>query len=333
MAKKIFIFSFVIACLIQGFIFTKLGMADFTVWSSQAKYFESGNPQMFNTDLAYGHPGGPIIEGVILIHGVSKISYENSLIIFMIVLGGLAAAGASVLSYKLSGNNLWWPIVLITLSCNWLYISSTPPSTIVSLLIAFLCLFSLYIYKKSKIKPYLLVFWSILVGFIIATRADIGAIMAISFLIFIKPKLCWRQTFGIALGISASFILFDPFMWFMPIQHIQDLVFKMVYHYEYFNTPSKMSFSYLLGISAFSFLSMLLSAIFLFFKERMGSPVPPRLVYVLLAATGLLYTVFLTSVFQASRYFLPLISVWTIFLPLFIFSLTTKLPIFSFSLF
>ncbi len=324
MTKKIFIFCFVIACFIQGFIFTKLGMADFSIWAKQAEYVQTNNPAQFDILGAYGHPGGPIIEGVLILHNAFDLSYENSLLILMIILDGLAIAGTCALCFVLSKNNLWWPIVLITLSSNWLYANSTPPSTMVSLLITFLCLFSLYIYKKEKVEPSLLVFWSILAGLIIATRVDIGSIMVFLFLLFLKSKISWQQMFYIILGTGASFVLFDPFMWYMPVQHISDLLFKIIYHYEYF-APNRLTFSDVLTISIFTFISMFFSIIFLFMEEKIESPLPPKLIYILLIVTAALYMVFLTAECQASRYFLPLINIWQTFLPLFIFSLTAKL--------
>jgi hypothetical protein len=336
MTKKIFIFSFVAACIVQGFIFTKLDTTDFSMWAKQAEYVQTNNPAQFDYLLAYGHPGGPIIETTIFFHYVFGLSYDNSLLIFIIIFDGLAIAGTCVMCYVLSKNNLWWPIVLIGLSANWLYISSTPPSTTISLVISFLCLFSLYLYEKEKNGFYALAFWSILAGLIISIRIDIGAVIALAFFIFLKPKISWRQAFYVMLGVMASFVLFDPFMWFMPIQHMGDLLFEMLYHYQYF-TPTRLGFFYVLAISSFTFVSMFFSIMFMLMKKidisksREARPLlPNRFSYVLLITTVVLYIIFLTARCQAPRYFLPLISIWQMLLPLFIFSLTANLkPAFS----
>jgi hypothetical protein len=328
MVKKIFIFSFITACVLQWVTFTKLPMADFSLWARQAEYVQTGNPIEFDFLQAYGHPGGSIIEGVSAIHNVFGVSHENSLMIFLVLLDGLAIAGACTICFLLSKNHLWWPVVLSTLSLNYLYEASTPPSTLASLLIVFLCLLSLYLYEKhekGEIKNSLLVFWSILAGFIISTRIDIGTIMVISFLIFIGPKISRSQILWILFGIGISFAFFDPFMWFMPIKHMGDLIFKVIYHYEYFPINNKMSLLSILNISAFLITSVFFSTIFLLLKEKIKSPIPQRLIYILLIATTVIYTIFLTSQYQSSRYFLPLISIWEVFLPLFIFSLTSKL--------
>lgn len=322
MAKKVFIFSFVIACVLQGFIFIKFSMADFNMWARQGEYIQTGNPIQFDFLQAYGHPGGPLIEGVVFIREIFGFSYQNSLMTLMIILGGLAVAGASVISYLLTKNNWWWPIVLVVLSTNWLYVCSTPPSTVVSLYIPFLFLFSLYIYKKEEIKNSFLVWWSLLAGFTMATRVDIGGFMIICFLICLKPKISWRQALWLSLGAGASFVLFDPYMWFMPIQHLGDLLFKIIYHYDEF-VPSKISLSSVLTFSIFSLVSMFFAFVFLFIEKK--SLIPKRFIYVFLIATLILYTIFLSANYQAPRYFIPIINIWQMILPSFVFSLTSNL--------
>jgi hypothetical protein len=329
MAKKIFIFSLVIASIIQGFIFVKLDIVDLNMWAKQAEYVQTGNPAQFDFLQAYGHPGGPIIEGTIFFHSVFGLSYRNSLLIFMTILNSLAIAGASVLCYFISKNSLWWLTIVAILSSNWLYIFSTPPSIVVSILICLLGLFSLYIYEKKEIKPPALALLSILIGLVISTRVDVGAVMVVSFLIFMKPKIIWRQIFFIILGAGLFFILFDPFMWFMPIQHVSDLLFKIIYHYEYF-APSKISLFYMFNISTFLLLSIFLSAASLFLKEKNKLPIPPRFIYTLFITTIVLCFIFFTSQYQTPRYFLPIINIWETLLPLLIFSLASNLkPVFS----
>lgn len=321
MVKKIFVLSFIVAALTQWFSFTELGMFDFSMWADQAKYVQTNNPIQFDFLQAYGHPGGPIVEGVILIHSVFGFSYENSLMLFMVLIDGLVIALITVFCYLYKRNNLWWPVVLVGLSLNRMYGFSTPPSTMASIFIGLLCLYSLYIYRKDKIQPLFLFGLSIILGIIISLRIDIGLVMALSTLVFLYPKLNIKQIIYTFLGVMAFFILFDPFMWFMPIQHIKDLLFKITYHYEEFK-PTKISFYSLQDISALSFFSIILAMMLVFLKKKILSPVPHRFIYTYLITTILLYAIFLTSNYQAERYFLPLVTIWQIFLPLFVFTWT-----------
>lgn len=318
--KKIFIFSFVISAVIQGFIFTKLGILDFDMWTKQTEYVQTNNPAQFDFLAGYGHPGGPIIEGTILLRHIFDWSYEKSLLVFMTLLNAFFISGASTLCYLINKNNLWWLAVLTTLSSNWLYLFSTPPSIIISILIPFLVILSLYLFNKKEVNLYLLIFLSIIIGFILATRIDIGAVMATSFLIFLKPKINWRQIILVIIGSFLSFVLFDPFMWFMPIQHIKDLLFKIVYHYGYF-TPTKVSVLEILHASFFVITSIFLSFIFLIIRKKITPPLPSRFIYSLLAPTIFLCIIFLTAQYQTLRYFLPLINLWQAVLPLWVFTL------------
>jgi hypothetical protein len=329
MTKKIFIFSFIFAALCQWFVFSEFGVFDFTMWADQAKYVQTNNPIQFDYLQAYGHPGGPIIEGTILIHSLFHLSYENALTVFMSLLGGLAIAGITLICFLFLRNNLWWPVVLIGLSFSPMYGYSTPPSTLAAILIVFLWIFSIYIYERDKINFKSLTFLSFILGFIIATRLDIGSLMALSLLLFIKPKLSWREVFYVTLGVIAVFIILDPFMWFMPIGHIKDLWFKITYHYEEF-TPTKLGWLRVFNISTFAGISFLLSLIFVSEKNKLKSPIPIRFIYIFILTTLALYVVFLTSRYQAERYFLPLILIWQILLPIFVFTLTNRYwPLFA----
>lgn len=321
MAKKIFILSFFIAALTQWFSFAELSMFDFSMWADQAKYVQTNNPIQFDFLQAYGHPGGPIIEGVIFVHSVFNLDYEDSLMLFMVFVDGLAIALTAVLCYLYRKNHLWWPVVLIGLSLNRMYGFSTPPSTMVSIFIGLLSIYSLYIYQKNTIKPIYLGGLSLILGIIISLRIDIGCVMALSTLVFLYPKLTWKHIIFTILGTGGFIVLFDPFLWFMPIQHIKDLWFKITYHYEEFK-PTKISFYSLQDISALSFFSIFLAMTFVFLKKKLKSPLPYRFIYIYLFTTIVLYTIFLTSNYQAERYFLPLVTIWQIFLPLFIFTIT-----------
>ena len=323
--KYIFISALSVSILIQGFLLLKPAMADMSMWASEAKYVVENNPAEFNFMAAYGHPGGPIIEGVILIHYLSGVTYDNSLTIFILVMNVLLITGSCLLCYFLSLDNYWWPLALSCLSMNRLYaVGSTPPSTLAALLIVFLCLFSLLIYKKEKISTLSLIAWVILAGLTIATRSDIGVVMSAALFIFIRPKLDIRQVLYAFFGVVAAFVLFDPFMWFMPIRHLGDLIIKAVMHYEYF-APSRLGLLSIIGISSFSVVSMFLAAIFLYKRNEMESPVPKNFIIIMLVTTAILYTIFLTSQFQSARYFLPLVLIWETMLPLFIFNLISNI--------
>ena len=321
----IFIVIFITSLLLQGIQWREFDMADSGMWGHEAQYVLNNDPREFNFLEAYGHPGGPIIEGAIAFHQLLKLPYDQAVLAFVTLLNSLSIAGICALCFILRKNNLWWVAVFGILSLNRLYEYATPPTAIAATLIVFLCLLTLYIYEnKERSEPLYLVLWGLIVGLFIATRADIGVFSLLMFLVLIFKSIGWKKI-GLLLGETfLAFLIFDPFMWFMPFQHIKDLIFKIVYHYAEF-AQNHMGFVAVLSLSFLAFISIFLSIQFLLFRKKLISPLPPVFIKILILMTAILYVIFLTSHIQAPRYFLPIIFIWETFLPLFIFSLIEKI--------
>lgn len=321
------IFSFIISLFFQWMRWGTLDFTDAYMWANQAEYFQTNDSRQFDALLAYGHPGGTIIEGTIAIHEIFNISYNNSLVIFITIFNSLIIAGISVLCFLLRRNYLWWITILSTLSISVMYAFSTPPSAIVSPLIVFLCLLTLYFYEnKEKIKIPQILFFAFISGLAVATRADIGIFSTLVFLIFLlyKKIIDWKKLFVTIFSSIFFFILFDPFMHFMPLQHIKDLISKIVFHYAEYN-PTHMTFFNVLDISFLSFVGIFLSVFLLFMRKKIKLMLPTNFILMLFLITISLYTIFLTSHYQAARYFQPIIFIWEVFLPLLIFNLTSNI--------
>ena len=148
----IFIFSFIVAGFFQWTRWKSFDFIDVYMWSHQAQFVQTGNPEEFNTKEAYGHPGGPLIEGTIAIHQAFNISYDYALIIFISIFNALVIAASCALCFLLRKNNLWWLAVLSALSFNIMYNVATPPTALVSPLIVLLCLLTLYFYENKEKK-------------------------------------------------------------------------------------------------------------------------------------------------------------------------------------
>lgn len=317
--------AFLVTAVFQTVTWGEMVMVDSSIWGHQAEYFLGNNPKQFDYLLAYGHPGGTIIEGAILIHWLFGLSFETAVIVFTIVCSSLFVALICVFTILLKKDRLWWAGVLPVLALSWLYSSATPPSAIASVAVAFLCLFALYLYEKREVKTRDVLWWGILSGFLVATRFDIGVVMSAVFAGLLLSRAGWRESsiiFGAAL---ASFLVFDPYMWFMPVQHLRDLVFKITYHYADI-APYDLSFNTVLGFSFLSGISMLLATYFLIRRKKETPPLPPIFIGALMLVTAVLYVVFLTARSQATRYFLPILFIWEIFFPLFMFTLSERMP-------
>jgi hypothetical protein len=325
MKKYIFISAFLFVCFFQWLTLTGLGIVDLGMWAHQAQYVQTGDQREFNALWAYGHPGGPVIDGTIAIHNIFKISYDNSIVIFLTVFNALISAFICLLCYFLDKDHFWWISILGVLGLDMLYEVSTPPSAVASLLVVLLCLLTLFLYKnKEKINVKTLTVWSLVGGLAVATRADIGSVSVFVFALLLIQTVGWKKIFYTLLGSFTFFCFFDPFMWFMPIQHIRDLLSKVIYHYAEFS-PVHMTTLSVVSISSFAIVSIFLSVVLIFMRKKIQSIAPPAFVLTLIAMTVALYAVFLSANYKAPRYFMPIIFIWEIFLPSFIFSLVSNI--------
>lgn len=296
-------------------------MLDSRMWGSQIEYVLSNDNRQYDFLQAYGHPGGPIILVGALIHKILPITYEEAVVVTVILISAIATAGCCVLAFLLKRESLWWVALLPVLSLNFQYQYATPTTAVASIALAFLTLLSLYLYKsKHPIKNIWLVLWGFVAGFAVATRVDVGALFFIAMSAILLHKIGWRRLIIPVIVAGVVFILLDPYMWYMPVQHIQDLLFKITYHYSEF-TYSPISFLSLASICTLTFVSALLSLALLVPKVRVLGVVPPYFLCSLLVMSGVLYTILLTSQIQAERYFLPLTLVWEALLPLTVFTL------------
>jgi hypothetical protein len=322
----IFIGVFILSLFFLNLKWDKYVMTDSNMWGDQAKYVLNGDNREFNFLGAYGHPGGPIIEGTIIVHKLLNVNYSESLLLFVEFIMSFFIASICTLCFILNKDKLWWVAVIPISIFGWMYQYGTPPSLVSTVIITFLCLLTLYIYeKKEKIKYGLLILWAFIAGISVATRTDIGLVSSFFFFLLILNKINWKMALFILLEACMVFVVFDPFMWFMPIQHLKDLIFKVTYHYSEF-APVYLRFFDILSISTTSFISIML-AIFLFFskKKEESMVLPPRFLWVLITMTMFLYIIFLSAHTQAERYFLPIIFIWETFFPILLFSLVDKM--------
>ena len=125
-------------------------------------------------------------------------------------------------------------------------------------------------------------------------------------------------------GAVLVFIAADPFMWFMPMQHLKDLVYKAVFHYAEFHS-THLNLVTLLAISSLTIISICLALSYLLSSKKLGSPLPRAFILTLLPATLVLYVIFMTARSQGVRYYMPIIFIWEVLLPLFLFALAEKM--------
>lgn len=334
--NPLFAVAFLVACLGQGFVFFNVGILDEAFWSSQARYVEAGSPEQYNAAHAYGHPGGPVILGTIAVHHLAGISYETALPVFLTLFNSIVIATIATLCRRLRPDCLWWLPVVGTLSLDKLYAVSTPTSAVVGPLLVLLTLLTLQIVERigehGAESWRWLAGWSLVAGLAVATRFDIGSITTLFLFAVLMSglgtTLHWRQLAGIAAAAFAVFVACDPYMWYMPVQHVGDLLGRMVLNYRYAtpaSTPAKLEPMHVLSFSGLALMGMLLTILAQATLRSGIERLPRWFVLCLASLTVLLYCVYLSARCPAVRYFIPIVFIWQAFLPLQLFDLIAGL--------
>ena len=332
MNRLFFAGAFLVACLGQGFVFFNVGILDEAFWSDQARYVEAGSPEQYNPAHAYGHPGGPVILGTIAVHHLAGISYEMALPVFLTLFNSTVIATIAMLCRRLRPDSLWWLPVLGTLSVDKLYAVSTPTSAVVGPLLVLLTLVTLRIVEQESVSWRWLAGWSLVAGLAVATRFDIGSITTLFLFAVLTSVLGttsrWRQLAGMAVAAFAAFVACDPYMWYMPVHHVGDLMGRLILNYRHStpaSIPATLEPMHVVSFSALAFVGMMLSIC----GETKVLPyrrtIPRQLVLALVPLTVLLYGVYLSARCPAVRYFIPIVFIWQAFLPLQLFDLIAGL--------
>lgn len=330
--QRIFFLTLVLSFIFQIPVWSGPYVLDMERWASQGQYVAEDDIRQYDVSAAYGHPGGPIILGVIGAHEFFGAPYTVKTLVYVLAfMNSVLIALSCVLCFIL--RKKWWLGAFVGLAMSRMYFYATPPSALSALLIVFLTLLTLFIYeRKGEVRLPIIFLWSLVAGLSIATRFDLGIFTTSIFFIFMLVQknfwTKWRIKFVLLfLYTILAFILFNPFMWFMPIQHLQDLFTKALYHYaKYAETllPNTVifDFSWLSAIAFFIFLSMFL------YKDKAKSvlPVPASFIFMVFGLTISLYVIFLSSSYQAVRYFIPVVLIWELILPLLLLSLPGLVP-------
>lgn len=315
--------GFVIALCLQGVLWSRNAVVDIGIWAHQGEWLMSGNPEVFDFGKAYAHPGGTVVEGVLLL-SMLGVSGETAVTVLISMFNAVVITLCVWLCHQLRRDWWWTTAVILILSLHTLYLIATPTTALAAPLVVLLCLSTIALYeKKWQPSAFALAGWGAIVGLAVATRADIGVFSSACFGALLLTVLPWTRLLFAAAVALAIFVIANPFMWFMPVQHMYDLIHKITWHYADF-APSRLSFVGVLQLTLTSWISMSMAAV-LWWKNV--HVIPTRVLVVLYAMTAILFTVFLTSQYQAARYFMPIVFIWDVLLPLFLLSALPLLAI------
>jgi hypothetical protein len=295
---------------------------DKSIWADQLRYFLNNDPRMFDFYLAYGHPGTVLLELGIVFHVLLGVSYATAMTLGESILIAAATAACSVLCFLLYRRSLWWLAAACTLLLNRMYMHATEPTAVVMPLVVLIVLATWWLWERQeRISKWHCFLLGTVMGLAAASRLDAGVLVSLPMFLLMWHRHGRRIVLPLFAGAGISFFMADPFLWFMPIQHITDLVRKFTLHYTR-SYPSRVqpftmdtiSFVDAMWLSAVSFAWSLI----LFRRQRLARilPIPVMIVFFIISAIAMV--VVFSSKFQVARYLYPLMMVWEVFLPLFI---------------
>jgi hypothetical protein len=314
-SKYILIGVCLYALIVQLVIRNTTLFIDKNLWANQIAYFLNHDPRVFDMLGAYGHPGGTLVALGSLFHIFFGLSYSNALIFSVSLLIATTTAACATLCFLLYPGSLWWMATAFILTFSRFYIDATPPTAVVMPFIALAVLTTWWIVlqydQKSRWKYFI---WGIIAGLAAATRLDVSLLVGAPMFVLLWRQNRNRVVLPILAGFVITFFLADPFMWFMPVRHLLDLVHKFTLHHNDFSHPTTINVQKVIQSFALAIISIMWWLyLFLFLRKRI---IPNRIASAFLGVTLLATFVILSSRFQAMRYFYPLIIVWEIFLPL-----------------
>ena len=287
------------------------------MWANQIQYFLNNNPAVFNFHAAYGHPGTTLVGLGSLFHILFGLSFSTSLTLSAALLIAAATAACAALCFLLQPQSLWWFTTGFILTLSRFYIDATPPTAAVMPFITLIVLTSCWLWGKNRSVsrcPYLL--WGVILGLSAATRLDVSLLVGMPLFILLSYRSGIRVIVPIFIGGVVSFFIADPFLWFMPVQHVIDLFSKFTLHYSYLGAGRPLLwFEWVQGIPLA--LIAITWFLILYLRRRLINVIPTQVLLVFLGISLLAVLMLTTSNFQAIRYLYPLIIVWEIFLPLF----------------
>lgn len=313
----VFLSTFLVALLVQGWLWQHIEFIDKYMWINHLQHVVRMDDQVFDKTV-YGHPGTPAMDIAIAVHWLFRIGPEPALLGSLALLNSLSIASAATLAFILKPASRWWLALAGMLMVNRLYFSSTPPTAVISPLLTFIILLTWWLYKKGKLVRWPeTILWGVSLGIAGATRADMSGLFALGMLALLIFRLPWLKTTAMILLALGTFSAVDPFMWWMPIRHVFDLLHVMRFHYAEYD-HYRLSLTALLLISPLSLISLALATVWAALHRRLPQPVPRSFMVWLITLTLGIGAILLRSQFQADRYFFPLAFLWEALLPLFL---------------
>lgn len=326
----VFFITFAAALIIQTWIWQVDSFTDESVWVERLEHFV---PNKLTADdllqKRYSSTPGTVallLGRIFLRAGISPL---DSLRFSVALLVSLATAGVAAAARAISPDTWWWLAAAVIMSTHPLYLQASPVDAVASALMALITIvFLWYRHCGRQASRSADIGFGILMATAFATRFHLALILVVPSLILIGRVIgAKRSMFIFAVALAGTFGL-NPFLGYLPgtyvrVGGLEQLGFFTGSQLEKPLHRSLPADSLL--FTPFAALSVLLAHVLVLLPPWWpDQPTDRRFLQAMLAVTGVTVVVLLSSALQSLRYFSPLILIWEIFLPLFLFSLIRR---------
>jgi hypothetical protein len=270
--------------------------------------------------LLYGYPAFTIISigKFLLSFGFDETVAIRFILIFFLAIG---TAGICCLAYIIKPSKPWWFACLGIIIFSPYFENATPPSIIIPCLISVIFLIVLLLKNKEiRDDTLILCILGFVCGLALSTRIDISAAVCFAIAVYLIPSIGKR----ILIPISLAFIVFSlfaiSFQGSVPGYFIGSLIKSNQAFGGYFGNTGNV---FLLILDE---MSLVLFSVFLgvliYLRKSISFQFPRSyFVWLFISSLGIIIALLFSS-YHPQWYFIPVILIWELFIPLFLFTLS-----------
>lgn len=239
------------------------------------------------------------------------MSDDQALRLTMAVLISLVAALTAAVAFLLRPATWWWVFVAWLLVFQPLYTLSTPPSALLAPLAALFALLVLLARGRSDYSTAMLARIGLCGGAMLATRLDLSTVFVAAATGYLAGKRAAALP-ALSLFALASFCFFDPYFVLAPMEHVINIVERVLLHAEHLdktNALDSITYASVFGVASLVLAGTLLAC------GRLRSLPADFAVFLMAVSAGITLILF-ASKHHPAWLFYPAFLVWELLLPL-----------------
>jgi hypothetical protein len=316
---RVSVVVFIACLLVQGWVWMNYWPLDHEIWVDGVHRYAGGRVPG-DEHVVDQYPATTILipAGALAAAGLTEDRALRLTMAFLISVVAALTASAAVL---LRPATWWWVIVAWLLVFQPLYTLATPPSALLAPLAALFALLVLLARERGDYSLPALARIGICGGAMLATRIDMSAVFVAAATLYLGSRRA-AALWALPLFAALSFLVFDPYFLFSPIEQVLGIVDRIMFHAEHLDkTDAVESITY---ASVFGVVSLALAGVLL--SSRRLLSLPRDFALLLIAVSSCITVVLFVSKHHPPWLFYPAFLVWELLLPLVVMDGIRALP-------